>query len=228
MGGVMMNSFTSAGPQRGTVNYEFEPMFDGAGTQQGGKASPRRKVLTDDDIAAARAQGVAEGLVQANASIERAGSEALRAIAGLMQMMLGRLAEEAQSLRTDAAEVAIAAARVVAGTALDEFGEQAVADIVSQAVAQLRDVPRLVVRVSPDLAEIIEARLIGCAREAGFSGEIAVRGDPDAQNGDCILDWGDGTITHNREAAFEAIAQAGQSWLKSAQSEGFQIDMFQT
>jgi flagellar assembly protein FliH len=224
----MMNSFTSAGPQRGNTNYDFEPMFGGEGAQSGGKASTRRKILTDDDLAAARADGVAEGLAQANASIERASSESLRAIASLMQMMLGRLSEEAQSLRTDAAEVAIAAARSVAGTALDAFGEEAVTDIVGQAVAQLRDVPRLVVRVSPELAETIEARLIGCAREAGFNGEIAVRGDPLAQNGDCTLDWGDGIITHDREAAFAAIAQAGQNWLTSAQSEGFQIDMFQT
>jgi flagellar assembly protein FliH len=218
---AMTNSFTSA---QKTV-YEFEPMF---GTTSGAARPARRKVLTDEDIAAARAEGVAEGITQANASIERASSEALRAIAGLMQMMLGRLAAEAQSLRVDAAQVAVAAARAVAGSALDGFGAEAVSDIVATAAGQLRDAPRLVVRVSPDLAQTIEERLIGVAREAGFSGEIAVRGDPDAQNGDCTLDWGDGVITHNREAAFEIIDQAAQKWLRSAQSEGFQIDMFET
>jgi flagellar assembly protein FliH len=228
MGDVMMNSFTNPSQMRGGSNFEFEPMFGGPIGASGTKASNRRKILTEDDLAAARAEGVAEGIAQANAGIERASGEALRAIAGLMQMMLGRLSQEAHSLRIDAAEVAIAAARAVAGTALDSFGEEAIADIVSQATSQLRDVPRLVVRVSPELAQTIEERLIGCAREAGFNGEIAVRGDPDAQNGDCILDWGDGIITHDRQAAFEAIAQAGQSWLKSAQSEGFQIDLFQT
>jgi flagellar assembly protein FliH len=228
MGGVMMNSFTNTNHMRGAAVYEFEPMFGEPGASAGAGRPARRKPLTDDDIAAARAEGVAQGVAEANAGIERASSDALRTIASLMQMMLGRLASEAHSLRVDAAEVAVAAARVVAGTALDAFGEQAVTDIVSTAVAQLRDVPRLVVRVSPELAEMIEARLIGCAREAGFSGEIAVRGDPDAQSGDCTLDWGDGIITHDRDAAFAAIQQAGQAWLNSAQSEGFQIDMFQT
>jgi flagellar assembly protein FliH len=224
----MMNSFTSTRLSDEATSYEFEPMFGEGSPQGAARGQGRRKALTEDDIAAAHAQGVAQGIAEANACIERASSEALRAIASLMQMMLGRLAGEAHSLRIDAADVAIAAARAVAGTALDAFGEEAVADIVSNAVAQLRDVPRLVVRVAPDLAETIEARLIGCAREAGFSGEIAVRGDPDAQAGDCVMDWGDGVITHNRDAAFAAIAQAGQVWLKSAQSEGFQIDMFQT
>jgi flagellar assembly protein FliH len=221
MEGAMTNSFTSAAK---TI-YEFEPMF--SASSQGGRPA-RKKVLTDDDLAKARAEGVAEGVAQANAGIERASSDAMRTIANLMQMMLGRLADEAQSLRIDAAEVALAAARAVAGSALDGFGQDAINDIVTTAVGQLRDVPRLVVRVSPELATKIEERLIGIAREAGFSGEIAVRGDAAAQNGDCTLDWGDGLIAHNREAAFEVIDQAVQKWLQSAQSEGIQIDMFQT
>jgi flagellar assembly protein FliH len=221
----MMNSFTNANQMRGGAVYEFEPMF---ADKDGNAPKTRRKALTEDDLVNARAEGFAQGSAEADASIERASGESLRAIASLMQMMLGRLAQEAHSLRTDAAEVAIAAARVVAGTALDAFGEDAIADIVSIAVDQLREVPRLVVRVSPELAATIEERLIGCAREAGFSGEIVVRADPAASNGDCVLDWADGAITHNRAAAFEAIAQAGQNWLNSAQSEGFQIDMFQT
>jgi flagellar assembly protein FliH len=221
MGDVMTNSFTSA-PK--TV-YEFEPMF---GTGDGVPRPARRKALTDDDLAAAHAQGVAQGIAEANAGIERSSAEALRAIASLMQMMLGRLATEAQSLRIDAAQVALAASRAVAGAALDKFGDAAVEDIIATAVAQLRDVPRLVVRISPELAPNIEASLTNAAREAGFSGELAVRADPDAQNGDAVLDWAGGSITHDRTAAFEAIEQAVHKWLQSAQAEGFQIDMFQT
>jgi flagellar assembly protein FliH len=220
----MMNSFTNASALRGATKHEFEPMFGPSVSTK----STRKKVLTDEDIAAAQAEGFAQGQAQANAGIDRASSEALRAIASMMQMMLGRLTDEAHSLRTDAADVAIAAAKVVAGTALDAFGEEAVLDIVVTAIDQLRDVPRLVVRVSPELAETIQVRLMSCAREAGFGGEILVRADPGAASGDCTLDWGDATITHNRARAFEAIDLAAQKWLASAQSEGFQIDMFQT
>jgi flagellar assembly protein FliH len=219
-----MNSFTNAASMRGGNKHVFEPMFAPAG----GTGPSRKKTLTEDDVVAARNEGIAQGQAEANASIERASGEALRAIASLMQMMLGRLSDEANSLRADAAEVAIAAAKTIATTALDSFGDEAILDIVSTAVAQLRDTPRLVVRISPDLAATIEERLIGAAREAGFNGEILIRPDQDAQNGDCTLDWGDGIITHNRASAFEAIDLAGQKWLASAQSEGFPIDMYQT
>lgn len=219
-----MNSFTNASAMRGKQQPEFEPMF----APRNGAAPTRKKVLTDDDIISARAEGFALGQADAHASIERASADTLKAIANLMQMTLGTLGEEAQGLRIDAAAVAIAAAKVVATTALDAFGEEAVLDIVATAAAQLRDTPRLVVRVSPHLAATIEERLIGCAREAGFNGEIAVRGDPDAHNGDCLLDWGDAAITHNRESAFAAIEAAAEKWLISAQSEGVHIDMYQT
>ena len=220
----MTNSFTNAAAMRGHTKDEFEPMF----APRAGTPSARKKPLDADDISAARAEGFAAGEAQAHATIEQASGEALRAIANMMQMMLGRLSDEAHSLRTDARDVALAAAKAVANTALDAFGEDAILDIVTTAVAQLRDAPRLVVRVAPELVVTIEERLIGCAREAGFSGEIAVRGDPDARVGDCTLDWGDAIITHNRDTAFQAIEIAAQKWLSSAQAEGFSLDMFQT
>jgi flagellar assembly protein FliH len=224
----MMNSFTNPSAMRGSSKHEFEPMFGGRGAHSPNAAPVRRKALTEEDLNVARQEGVVQGQAQANASIERQASESLRAIAGMMQMMLGRLGEEARTLRQDAAEVAVAAARAVSGAALDEFGQEAIEDIVGTAVAQLRETPRLVVRVAPSLVETIEQRLIVCAREAGFNGEIAIRGDDNAAPGDCVLDWSDGTITHNRAAAFEAIEQAAQRWLTSAQSAGFQIDMFKS
>ena len=205
----------------------FEPMFTKAGAAAP-SALNRRKVLTDEDVAAAHAAGFTEGQQAELVRIDRATSEALRAIANMMQLMLGRLNAEALSLRHDATEVALAAARSVAHAALDSYGADRVEAIVASAVAHLRDTPRLVVRVSPELAETIEERLIGCAREAGFTGEIAVRPDPNAQTGDCTLDWGDGRIVHDRAGALAAIETSAQNWLASADAEGLSLDITQT
>lgn len=207
--------------------HSFEPMFTKTGATAPSAAN-RRKVLTDEDVAAAHAAGLAEGQQAALVKIEQATSEALRAIARMMQLMLGRLTDEAHSLRQDAIEVALAAARSVAHAALDAYGADRVEAIVAAAVADLRDAPRLVIRVAPDLAETIEERLIGCAREAGFTGEIAVRPDPQAQLGDCTLDWGDGRIVHDRAGALAAIETSAQNWLASADAEGLSLDITQT
>lgn len=219
----MMNSFTSNHPD--PIAHEFEPMFERRANRGAFSGPERRRVLTEQDIAAAKAEGYQQGYQDAQSSIEQHSSATLTAIAANLDAVLGRLREEAQTLRHDATEVAMLAARVIGGRALDAFGADAIADILSTVAAQLKDTPRLVVRVSPELAETIEARLIGCAREAGFGGEIAVRADPEAQSGDCTLDWGDGSIGFARETAFAAIDQAAQNWLQSAQAEGASTTM---
>lgn len=204
--------------------HHFEPMFTRSGLAPA-SGSTRRKALTEEDLAAARAEGFTQGEQSELVRIERVTSESLRAIANLMQLMLGRLNDEAHSLRRDARDVALAAARSIAGSALDAYGADRVEAIVSEAVSHLRDAPRLVVRVSPDLAARLEERLIGCAHEAGFTGEIAIRPDPDAQSGDCVLDWGDGRIIHDRAATLAAIETSATNWLASADAEGLSLDL---
>jgi flagellar assembly protein FliH len=199
--------------------YSFEPMFTKAGATPPGRAN-RRKVLTDDDLAAAHASGLEQGRHEELVKLESSMAELLGAIAQSMHQVQGQLADEIHSLRQDAAEVALTAARSIAGSALDAFGQEKAAEIVAQAVGQLRDIPRIIVRVPPQLAQAIEERLISSAREAGFSGEIAVRPDPDILMGDCVLDWGDGLIVHDRAAAFAAIEAATQKWIASAHAEG--------
>jgi flagellar assembly protein FliH len=207
--------------------YSFEPMFTKAGATPNGKPN-RRKVLTEDDIAAAHASGLEQGLQsgleqgrhEELVKLESSIADVLASIAESMREVQGQLVEEIHSLRQDAAEVALTAARSVAGSALDAFGQEKAAEIVAEAVGQLRDIPRIIVRVPPELASSIEERLISCAREAGFSGELAVRPDPEVLMGDCTLDWGDGLIVHDRAAAFAAIEAATQKWIASAHAEG--------
>lgn len=207
-----------------TNRHHFEPMFTRAGFAPP-SGSARRKALTDEDLAAARAEGFAQGEQSELVRVEQATSETLRAIAHMMQMMLGRLHDEAHSLRADALDVALVAARSIAGLALEKYGADRIEAVVSEAVSQLRDTPRLVVRVSPDLAPVIEDRLIGCAREAGFTGEIAIRADAEAQIGDCTLDWGDARIIHDRAATLATIEASARHWLASADAEGLSLDI---
>ncbi|GIU66227.1 FliH/SctL family protein [Candidatus Phycosocius spiralis] len=199
--------------------YSFEPMFTKAGDKPKVKAN-QRKLITDEDIAEAHASGFEQGRQDELVKLEASIADILTNIAQAIHHVQGQLAEEIHSLRQDAAEVAITAARSVAGSALDAYGHERAVEVVAEAVSQLRDVPRIIVRVPPQLAQSIEERLISCAREAGFSGELAVRPDPEALMGDCALDWGDGLIVHDRMAAFAAIEAASQKWIASAHAEG--------
>ena len=203
--------------------YAFEPIFAKQGDAPIGK--PRRKIITQDDVEAARAAGYEAGRDDSVAQAERASAEALRAIARQMQLMLGRQADEAEGLRADAVDVVLTATRAIAGRALDDFGQAHVEALITDAVSHLRDIPRMVIRVAPELAERTQAQLIGAAHEAGFTGDIIIRPDADAQSGDCTLDWGDGLIVHSRAAALAAIEDAARTWQASADAEGLSIDI---
>lgn len=207
------------------AKYDFAPIGE-APAAPGRAGGPQRRALGEEDLARARQEGFAEGQRDATAQAERASADALRAIARMMQITLGRLAEEAQTLRADAVEVALVAARAAAGRTLDLWGSEAVEDYVREAVSHLRATPRLVVKVSPDLAADLQARLEAVAAEAGFEGLVAVRPDPSARPGDCGIEWADGAIHHDRDAAFAAIEEAAERWLASAEAHGFQLDLF--
>lgn len=205
--------------------YAFRPIGEtDAPLRRGGPAT--RAQLTEADLAAAREEGLQRGRQEAAQATDRATAEALRAIARMMQMMLSGLATEAQNLRGDALDVAMTAAQLMAGHALDQFGTEAVEGFLTDAVSQLRDVPRLVVKVTPELVEDIAPRLEQAARDAGFDGQVVVRPDPAAQAGDVTLEWAEGSIHHDRASSFAAIEAAAERWLAAAKTEGFQLDLF--
>ncbi len=208
-----------------TQRYAFRPISENETPHRRGGPAARAQ-LTEADLAAAREEGLQRGRQEAAQATDRASAEALRAIARMMQMMLSGLAAEAQGLRQDALEVAMAAAQLMAGQALEQFAPEAVEGFVSEAVGQLRDVPRLVVRIAPELADDLAPRLEQVARDAGFDGQVVVRPDPVASGGDVTLEWAEGSIHHDRASSFAAVEAAAERWLAAAKTEGFQLDLF--
>ncbi len=208
-----------------TQRYAFRPISENETPHRRGGPAARAQ-LTEADLAAAREEGLQRGRQEAAQATDRASAEALRAIARMMQMMLSGLAAEAQGLRQDALEVAMAAAQLMAGQALEQFAPEAVEGFVSEAVGQLRDVPRLVVRIAPELADDLAPRMEQVARDAGFDGQVVVRPDPVASGGDVTLEWAEGSIHHDRASSFAAVEAAAERWLAAAKTEGFQLDLF--
>jgi flagellar assembly protein FliH len=199
-------------------------------TIDAGSPANRRKVdrraIGPADLEAARAEGVEQGRRDAVASAAQAEAQALNAMARMMQLVLGRVADEAQGLREDAAELALTIARTLSGELLDRHGGEAVEAFVADALRHLRSGPRLVVQVAPELVEALTPRLEQVARDAGFEGALVVRPANAALPGDCTLEWAEGSIQHDRAAALETIEAAAREWLDSADQHGRQMDLF--
>lgn len=185
-----------------------------------------RRAIMPADLEAARNEGLEQGRRDVVAAASQTEAQALNAIARMMQMVLGRVAGEAQSLREDATELALTVGRTLSGELLDRYGGEAVEDFVASAISHLRSGPRLVVHVAPDLIEALTPKLEKVAADAGYEGALVLRPNETALPGDCQLEWAEGSIHHDRAAAFEAIEKAAADWLQSAEQHGRQMDLF--
>lgn len=205
--------------------FDFSPIHDPDGDFTPIK---RKKVLNEQDIANARSEGYQEGENSQVVIAHKQTAESLRAIASMMQMILGKLSQESRQLREDAIEVSMVAAKAIAGAALEECGKETVLDYIREATANLRNVPRIIIKVPNELLSVVENPIYTTARDTGFDGQIEIRGDDNARLGDCSIEWQDGAIRYNRDETIEKIETAAESWLKSAEQTELQLNLFDT
>src|SRR5512134_766204 len=98
--------------------YAFDTEFAPDGEIM--REPPKR--ITPEEVQSASSEGYERGKQDALAQAERRTAAALEAIADAASAVLTRLEVESQAMRTEAAQVALAAARKIAGAALDGFG----------------------------------------------------------------------------------------------------------
>ena len=187
---------------------EFAP--DGTVLREGEKI---RRVLTEDEAQALVADAAEQARMTEEAEAARASAEALRQVNAKLQALLARLDAESEALREDAARLAVAAARTIAGKALERYGADTVEACAKEALADLRAEPRIAVRVAPALADPIAERLYAFAQAEGLEGAIMVRADEDIATGDCVLEWRAGAVERTAADIDARIAEAVNNWL---------------
>lgn len=203
--------------------FDFSPMED---PHNHFTPFKRKKVIDQTDVDNARNSGFKEGEVSQLAISQRQTAEALGSIAKVMQILLGHLEQESRELREDAVEVAMSAAKAISGAALDIAGQDKILAYVKEAVANLRNVPRIIIRVPTNMLEAISPLILRTANDTGFDGQVDVIADDAAAIGDCSIEWQDGAIRLNREETLRQIEQSAQEWLQSADNNDVQLNLF--
>ena len=171
------------------TKFDFDTEFDHDGQILRDGESYKR-FFTQDDIDSARMWGVEEGREMEEGRC----AESLQTIGAQMQIILSRLADESAALRAGATQLALAAARKIAGEALNAYPIDTIEQLAAEAVQDLRDEPRLSVRCAPELVEDLAERLERTARDLGFEGAIRVRGNAEMSGADVRLEWATGAI----------------------------------
>ncbi len=187
----------------------------------------RKKTLSDADIEQAREEGFKEGENSAIAIAQKQSAEALRAIARISQLLLGRLHNEVMELNEDAIEFSKACAFKLAGASLEKYEKVTIDNYVKEALINLRNNPRIAIKVPTNIKPLIDNSINQIASEIGFEGKIDLRADDNAQIGECSIEWQGGAIRHDQGFIEREINKAAASWLEAKNAHGVQIDLFE-
>lgn len=189
---------------------EFAP--DGAILRDGPKK------FSPEEVESERGAAYQKGKLDATAQAEREAAAALQALADAASAILTRLDAESRAMREEAAAIAMAAARKIAGEALDAFGEERAAAAIEAAMDSLRKQPRLIVKLSPETAEKLKPRIEEMSATHAYAGAVLVRAEPGMRAGAVTIDWSEGAITLDPDEAAQRINALIDAALESAKS----------
>ena len=193
--------------QPASTRFSFETEFTPQGEILRG---PDRKFFSREETDQMAAKARAEGEVKARQTVEAKGFASVDKIVAHLAPVAAQLAGIAEQLRAEAAEMAIIAARKIAGTALDKAGDESAAAAICEIVRQLKLNPVITVSVAPDSINEVERRMEQLRRQ-GLGANIAFVPNAEAKPGDWTVVWGEGSAGFSRqgvEATIEAIINA--------------------
>ena len=186
-------------------------------------SGPERKYFSreETDQMAARARN--EGEAKARQTIEAKGFASVDRIVVSLAPVAAQLSAIAEQLRAEAAELAMIAARRIAGAALDRNGEEAAAIAIAEVVRNLKVTPTITVGLPPEAMPEVQRRL-DQLRAKGVGTGISFVPDPRAKPGDWKVVWAEGSAGFSRESVEAAVDAIIQSRLQDP--VGPQLDLF--
>jgi flagellar assembly protein FliH len=171
---------------------------------------PARKFVSRDEVDKITAQALADGEAKARQAAEVKGFASVDKIVAHLTPVSSQLAQLAATLRREAAELALTAAKKIAGDALDKAGSETAANAIAEALRMLKNDPVVTVTLAPESIPEVERRMEQLRRQ-GHGVKITFIAEPNAKPGDWQVKWAEGSVGFSRdqvEAAIDAIVQS--------------------
>lgn len=157
------------------------------------------------ELARARADGFEAGASQARAERGEALLAATDALHGALDAIEARFDTMARTMVGEAGAVALHAAELLAGHAVDTAPTRAVSEALARVLDQVAQGTALVMRVNPSMREEIAVLIDAREAKAGRPLSITVVDDVEVPDGDARIEWSAGGLNIDAEARRAAV-----------------------
>lgn len=190
------------------TKFTFDTHFDGGEHEQKNAADTRsRKSYGADEIDAIRKEARDEGRRDGDVRAAQAVAASIGQVAAAIVAAVNAMDGDVEAIRAEAAGLALAASRKLAGAALRAAPEAEIVEVLRAALHQAVGQPRMVVTTTPALAAAIEAKVAALAAEQGFEGRVHFAPDPALGDADCRIEWHGGGVERAHRSIDNALAE---------------------
>ena len=192
---------------KNATKFTFDTHFDDGTPEAPVREARSRKSYSAEEIETIRNEARKEGRSAADILATQAVAVAIGQVANAVLTAMDAMDEEVEAMRSEAASLAFAAAKKLAGTALDCAPDEEVARALQIALHQAIGEPRVVIRTTPALAGRIEKRATEIAAQEGFEGRLQFVPDTSLAGADCRIEWRGGGIERNQAGIENALLE---------------------
>ena len=189
---------------KNSVKFTFDTDFDDRAAEMA--EARARKSLSTEEIETLKRDAREEGRKHADILATQAVAASIGQVAAAMLAAIEAMDGEVERLRTEAAGLALAAAKKLAGAALNHAPEAEIAEALNVALHHAIGEARVVVKTPPALAKAIESRAAEIAAEQGFEGRIQIAGDSTLNGADCRIEWRGGGVERSHSMIENSLA----------------------
>jgi flagellar assembly protein FliH len=187
--------------------FDFGVRFDEPAARAPDAPEPPK--FAEADVAAAREAGRAEGVAQGRAEAEASLAARVAAASDAIGGAIAELIADRERLHTELAAHSVRTALAVLERAMPELARRhamvEIEGLVRTCLTELYDEPRIVIRAADSVIDSLQQNVDRVAAACGFTGKIALLGDPAMAHTDCRVEWADGGAERSFEATWRAI-----------------------
>jgi flagellar assembly protein FliH len=196
-----------ANTQGAKRKFTFDTEFLGSEDRRAPAARARQKqTLTIEELDNLKTLARLEGENNAQARATEAMERTIAVLSQSVRAALEQSQSEIETVREEAAQLALAMASKIASAALAALPAAEVEAALRKAMHQAIGEPRITLRTSAQVAEVLEPAMAEIAHQEGYEGRVMVAADPGLSTGDCRIEWRGGGAERSAKRIEDALA----------------------